>query len=322
MATPSTVTTRLPCASTVRGTAGPRLARGGAFFGRKSQSSLRRSSLQAVLGLLAGRVCVRGMSQRVRCRGLDEERAEQLLSRAIKLREEVAELEREAAVHPRVAGDSEEEGDSEGEPEPIEALQRVAPRARLLDLPELLPQWLLLCSTFPYLLPALDAWRFFGQGLALRLCPSLAWEWTCFMQDAMPFPDLLPMLEILQPLLLFAMPAIAVQRRLPRLLRFNLNQAFVIDLVLCLSFHASSFSRWLALQRGDAFYVPSEAELPQMPGSRAILLLFGVCLLYCVSRTACGAFPDGIPYISAQAKKSMGSSRTQLPLKRSGTGRS
>eukprot|EP00913_Durusdinium_trenchii_P025930 g24331.t1 len=283
----SALISALPCASTVRGTAGPRLARGGAFFGRKSQSSLRRSSLQAVLGLLAGRVCVRGMSQRVRCRGLDEERAEQLLSRAIKLREEVAELEREAAVHPRVAGDSEEEGDSEGrrrEPEPIEALQRVAPRARLLDLPELLPQWLLLCSTFPYLLPALDAWRFFGQGLALRLCPSLAWEWTCFMQDAMPFPDLLPMLEILQPLLLFAMPAIAVQRRLPRLLRFNLNQAFVIDL----------------------------AELPQMPGSRAILLLFGVCLLYCVSRTACGAFPDGIPYISAQAKKSMGSRLANL----------
>jgi len=248
----------------------------------------------------------------------DEEQS--LFARAQQLRAEAAELERERVTElEKVTSKLEKHLDSQdndGHPPvlPENGISDTKMSYRMVDLPILLPQWLLLCCTLPYLLPLLDAWRLFGIALAEATCPTLALEWTTFLQHIM-LEDWQPLFELAQPLVLFAMPTIAVNRRLPQLLRFNLNQAFVIDFALCLTFHASSFSRWLSLQRGDLIYVPEQAELPVMPGSRAILLLLGICLFYCISCTIKGAFPDGIPYVSAEAKKSMGSQRShrQLP---------
>lgn len=242
-----------------------------------------------------------GRRARTRCQGVDEERStfpgaqlrdEKLDQVTSKLEKQVEAAE---ALEPRCSNGSHGSSDTK------------MSRYRMVNLP--LPRWLLLCCMLPYLLPLLDCWRFFGLALAQQLCPSLAVEWTSFLQQTM-LEDILPILEFAQPLVLFAMPTIAVQRRLLQLLRFNLNQAFVIDLGVCLTFHASCFSRWLSLQRGDQIYVPLQAELPVMPGSRAILLLFGACLLYCISSTALGSYPDGIPSISVEAKKSLGSLRT------------
>lgn len=206
-----------------------------------------------------------GRRARTRCQGVDEERStfpgaqlrdEKLDQVTSKLEKQVEAAE---ALEPRCSNGSHGSSDTK------------MSRYRMVNLP--LPRWLLLCCMLPYLLPLLDCWRFFGLALAQQLCPSLAVEWTSFLQQTM-------------------------------------LEAFVIDLGVCLTFHASCFSRWLSLQRGDQIYVPLQAELPVMPGSRAILLLFGACLLYCISSTALGSYPDGIPSISVEAKKSLGSLRT------------
>ncbi|CAE7602059.1 unnamed protein product, partial [Symbiodinium pilosum] len=133
------------------------------------------------------------------------------------------------------------------------------------------------------------------------------------------------LLDLGQPFLLFAMPTLAVRRHLPELLRFNLNQetgsyshmhelcvsreAFLLDLSTCIVFHASSCMRWMMfLVCEDALYVPAAAEPPLMPCSQVVLLLLSACTIYSLCCTLLGSIPDGIPYLSAEAKKSLGTS--------------
>eukprot|EP00438_Fugacium_kawagutii_P035104 Skav206855 [mRNA] locus=scaffold1667:134624:149376:+ [translate_table: standard] len=230
---------------------------------------------------------------RVRCRGVKEDKKSSLLPGTQLPPEKLQQLEQHLDSQVQAG---------------LDRAEGTKMKPYRVEMPQL-PQWLLFCCMLPYVLPALDCWRFFGLALSQQLCPSLALEWTSFLQQTM-LEDLQPVVEVLQPVLLFAMPAIAVRRSLPQLLRFNLNQAFLIDLGVCVAFHASCFSRWLSLQRGDQIYVPSDAELPVMPGSKAILLFCGISLLYCVCSTLLGAFPDAIPTISVEAKKSLGSRRS------------
>ncbi|CAE7365785.1 unnamed protein product [Symbiodinium microadriaticum] len=122
-------------------------------------------------------------------------------------------------------------------------------------------------AMLPYFLPMLDALRFFGAGLASEHLPSYYLACTSVL-SAVP-QDLRELLDVAQPLLLFAMPTMAVRRQLPELLRFNLNQAFLLDLATCMAFHLSSFTRWMTLQSETAFYVPAAAEPPLMPFSCA-----------------------------------------------------
>ena len=96
------------------------------------------------------------------------------------------------------------------------------------------------------------------------------------------------------------MAQIATRRRLPRLLRFNIYQAFLLDLLTCIAFHASSFAHWLAQSTGHAIYVPTEAEPTILPGTQLVLLLLAICMAYSVCSTlSTGSAPNRIPYISA-----------------------
>ena len=173
-----------------------------------------------------------------------------------------------------------------------------------------------LLATLPYLLPAIDAWCFFGVGIAYEAWPALYMEWMSLSAE-MP-QDCHYICAALYPVLLFGMPLIAGRRWLPELLRFNLNQAFLFSGILRLAFHLSSFSRWLAfLCAGDeAVYVPAAAEPPLMPGGHVLLPLMVACIVYSIYCTLCeGSSPDKIPLISAEARRSLGTSPTVLRSK-------
>ncbi|CAE7946180.1 unnamed protein product [Symbiodinium sp. KB8] len=174
-------------------------------------------------------------------------------------------------------------------------------------------------AMLPYFLPMLDALRFFGAGLASEHLPSYYLACTSVL-SAVP-QDLRELLDVAQPLLLFAMPTMAVRRQLPELLRFNLNQAFLLDLATCMAFHLSSFTRWMTLQSETAFYVPAAAEPPLMPFSNVVLLLLSACTVYSVCCTLSGTTPEGIPHLSAEARKSLGTSAAAMKRRKTKSGR-
>ncbi|CAJ1358486.1 unnamed protein product [Effrenium voratum] len=256
------------------------------------------SSAAVVAVTLLARKCQRS----VQCRGLKKDQQAVLAENPRQLRESEAVQSEAPRQVPKVLSAAPLPAKANGLPAPRTA----APEADML---------VRILAVLPYLLPVLDAWRFFGVGISAEVWPSLYTEWMSLVSQPM-LQDLLPLLDSAQPFVLFLMPAIAVQRRLAPLLRFNLNQAFVIDLALCILFHCSSLVRWLSLQAGTEIYVPSAAEPPVMPGGRVVLLVV-LCLLYCVLQTLAGSFPDGIPAISAEARKSMGSvNRIQMKRER------
>eukprot|EP00439_Symbiodinium_sp_Y106_P054976 s1822_g7.t1 len=253
-------------------------------------------------------------------------------------------------VKPRIEPQRETQPARSAQPEPAKPVEDVEYEIPVMD------HSLRLLATLPYLLPAIDAWRFFGVGIAFEAWPALYMEWTSLATEVpddfphifgalypvllfgMPLiagrrrlPVLLRMnlnqaflfsgilcLAFHLPVLLFGMPLIAGRRRLPVLLRMNLNQAFLFSGILCLAFHLSSFSRWLAFlcAGDDAVYVPAAAEPPLMPGGHVLLPLMVACIVYSIYCTLCkGSSPDKIPFISAEARRSLGTSPTALRSK-------
>ena len=214
-------------------------------------------------------------------------------------------------VKPRIEPQRETEPPRSAQPEPpAKPVEDVEYEIPVMD------HSLRLLATLPYLLPAIDAWRFFGVGIASEAWPALYMEWTSLATEV---PDDFPhIFGALYPVLLFGMPLIAGRRRLPVLLRMNLNQAFLFSGILCLAFHLSSFSRWLAFlcAGDDAVYVPAAAEPPLMPGGHVLLPLMVACIVYSIYCTLCkGSSPDKIPFISAEARRSLGTSPTALRSK-------
>jgi len=162
-------------------------------------------------------------------------------------------------------------------------------------------------ALLPYLLPVLDACRLFGPGLAFDH-PDF-YKAGCSMLDSLIGQDMQDLIDWMMPFLVFAMPTMAVQRRLPQLMRFNLNQAFVFDLVLFTAYYAASCIRWLSfLMAGDdAFYVPAGVEPVLLPGSQVVMFLLALCLMYSTTVTLFqGMMPRHIPFISDEAAKSLG----------------
>jgi len=213
-------------------------------------------------------------------------------------------------VKPRIEPQRETQPARSAQPEPAKPVEDVEYEIPVMD------HSLRLLATLPYLLPAIDAWRFFGVGIAFEAWPALYMEWTSLATEV---PDDFPhIFGALYPVLLFGMPLIAGRRRLPVLLRMNLNQAFLFSGILCLAFHLSSFSRWLAFlcAGDDAVYVPAAAEPPLMPGGHVLLPLMVACIVYSIYCTLCkGSSPDKIPFISAEARRSLGTSPTALRSK-------
>merc|ERR1719171_1594453 len=119
----------------------------------------------------------------------------------------------------------------------------------------------------------------------------------------------------LQPVVLFAMPPLASSRRLPHILRFNLLQAFILDLLLCVA-HCASALASLALAQTvpmvaspEALYVPHLTGPSLMPGGEVVCAVLAACVAYSVLCTLLGILPDGIPYVSGEATKSVGLDR-------------
>jgi hypothetical protein len=174
----------------------------------------------------------------------------------------------------------------------------------------------------------LDGLRIFGPAFAAAHDASLL---GVFSDINAMVPDVMParLMFFVQPLIVLCMPALAVQRKLPAMVRFNLNQAFVLDLTLALSQIASwsvrQASGWEAKvmakahRYGDGVLTTPQKDLPSMPGNELILAALFAVTAYCVASTLLGQTPDAIPGISREASRSLGTQgrvRTITEMKR------
>lgn len=114
-------------------------------------------------------------------------------------------------------------------------------------------------------------------------------------------------------ILALMMSSIANRRKLPLILRFNLQQAFTLNLLLV------SLGSCLSILQGPAQYTEMYLfdKIVRYPSSEpqyqlAALLLFTCCLIaYSVCTTLIGCLPDSIPFISSTARKSLGKLRPE-----------
>lgn len=174
-----------------------------------------------------------------------------------------------------------------------------------------------LLAIAPYALPALDAIYLFGASFAVQHAPDLYSAGIAF--SAQVPRDFWDLMVGVQPLVLFGMPVIAVRRRLPTLLRFNLNQAFVLDLMAHSAHLAATTAGWLSSRaRGeDMLYVPVAAEPKVVPAGDVLLVIVALCLVYSVASTLLGEVPRRLPAISMEADRSLGSLQRELGNERS-----
>lgn len=165
-----------------------------------------------------------------------------------------------------------------------------------------------LCAVAPYVPPVLEGLRLFGAAFAVAHAPA-AYAAGAEWHGQLP-RELWDLVPLAQPLLLFAMPTLAVRRQLPRLLRFNLNQAFILSVLLLAAYAASVCLRWLgdAAAGEEALYVPAAAQPAALPGNEAALVALAVSVMYSVACTLAGQEPAGIPVVSAEAVRSLGTS--------------
>jgi hypothetical protein len=153
-----------------------------------------------------------------------------------------------------------------------------------------------LVALVPYMLPAVDSCWMFGEALGLHSLAGvdlhsgpLADLWGC-----------------IAPALLFVMPMISNRRRLPVLLRYNLNQAYVFQLLNYVAFALS----WSAvgiqacLAGDEALRVPEAVQPTLLPGAELVLLANVLCVVYSAGATLLGVVPEHIPVISREVRRS------------------
>merc|ERR1719382_22390 len=146
------------------------------------------------------------------------------------------------------------------------------------------------------MLPAVDSCRMFGEALGLHSLAGVD-------PHSGPLADLW---GCIAPVLLFVMPIISNRRRLPVLLRYNLNQAYVFQLlnyvVFALSWSAVGIQACLA---GDeALRVPEAVQPTLLPGAELVLLANVLCVVYSAGATLLGVVPEHIPVISREVRRS------------------
>jgi len=150
-------------------------------------------------------------------------------------------------------------------------------------------------AVLPYLIP-----------LVSTICVAAPWHPTAF--TFAPWALLSPWLSW-HWVIAFMMTRVANQRKLPLILRFNIQQAFTVDLLLMIT---ASLSSWICGEAqypevhtlSGVMYRTSEAS----PIDGVLLLTLG-CLAYSVLVTLLGRLPDGIIFVSEQAKHSLGRMR-------------
>jgi len=194
--------------------------------------------------------------------------------------------------------------------------QRAAEAAELDCQP-----WVRMVALLPYILPLLDGFKLFGQGWVFYHVSPLAWQ-TCIAPYSSLPDEVAWCVLLIPPVLMWSMPSIAVKRRLPQLLRFNLNQAFTINLMLWVAHSACSMAQYmtsstlneqvdvLATLNEQGNMLSTIAEPSLLPGTDVTLFVLLSCILYSLGYTLLsGQKPDGIPFVSAQAERSLGKVR-------------
>merc|ERR1719322_301358 len=98
----------------------------------------------------------------------------------------------------------------------------------------------------------------------------------------------------------------SIKRRLPVLLQFNLNQAYVFQLLNYCAFALSWSVVWLqtSLAGEEAVYVADAAQPTMLPGAELVLVANALCVAYSTGATLLGVIPEHIPAISREADRS------------------
>eukprot|EP00931_Biecheleriopsis_adriatica_P029476 TRINITY_DN17494_c0_g2_i1.p1 TRINITY_DN17494_c0_g2~~TRINITY_DN17494_c0_g2_i1.p1 ORF type:complete len:366 (-),score=50.21 TRINITY_DN17494_c0_g2_i1:243-1340(-) len=111
--------------------------------------------------------------------------------------------------------------------------------------------------------------------------------------------------------LLLLMSFVANKRKLPLILRFNLQQAFTLDLLLMLGDFLSSWIQGPAQHAHVSLLGQVVNFRTSDPAIGLQVLIFCAlgCIAYSVLLTLLSRVPDGIPFISAEARKSLGKMR-------------
>jgi len=162
------------------------------------------------------------------------------------------------------------------------------------------------CAILPYLVPAIDACQRFGLAVAFQRVPELH---TSLVELGAGCPSEIQFAMAVAPMLAFPFLSIlANQRRLPQLIRFNLFQAWIFELMVLIGCAGSSALHWLSIQFGseEVLYVPAGVQPTEMPGGEVIFLMAVAGVVYSVACTLLGKLPEHVPLISSEAMKSMG----------------
>lgn len=144
-------------------------------------------------------------------------------------------------------------------------------------------------SCFAYLLPLIDGLQY-GFPL-MALVPSLAPFFGLLaipnaIINAIPFGSLI---------IFIALTALANNREFPRLLRFNLQQAVLLDVFL---FIPSIIASLASIAMGGGSGMGPEIAI-------GIFIVLVIAVIYSVVCTLLGLDPDGIPFVSDATKRSI-----------------
>lgn len=152
-------------------------------------------------------------------------------------------------------------------------------------------------SVFVYLLPLADA---VNWGVALSFLVTAMLPVLPFLTQ--PLVGLLGLLGLLRALhdvpfvliiVFFALQTLAGDRRLPKLLRFNMRQACTLDITLSLF--------QLAKSGYEALNLP-EDTVTLFSGECLLFVVVALCVAYSAACSLLGTVPAGIPGISAQVE--------------------
>lgn len=154
-----------------------------------------------------------------------------------------------------------------------------------------------IASVFVYLLPLADSVNY---GVALSFFLVALLPVVPFLQS--PLMGLLGVLEPLRFLhdlpfalviIFFALQTLGADRRLPKLLRFNMRQACTLDITLSLL--------QLAKVGYEALNLP-EDTVTLFSGECILFVVVAMCVAYSAACSLLGTVPVGIPGISAQVE--------------------
>jgi hypothetical protein len=144
-------------------------------------------------------------------------------------------------------------------------------------------------SVLPYLLPFLDALPY-GKPLLSQIGDS-----NFFVQLVAVLYNLYNQIPFSGLVAFFALNIISNNLQLNRLIRFNLQQAILLDIALIIPG---------VLGGTAAALLPDAAQLA-LPASTLTFALISLLLLYCAGSSLLGVTPNRIPIVSSQVESRM-----------------